>query len=579
MTAQPPIEEMMKFNPAALLVILLAIGGGVAIYIGGAKPVEPPPFKTVNAKPRPAKEEAQPPPSAEPAAMPELPLEVPVNPPAASLQTAAAPASQPQMVVPPAFASRVEEPLPSSVSGDPGTGPLVPMTLPSSTQREVPLSNNVGELQKQIVLLEGQIEYLQGQNDALKDENAQMLHKLGTLGMKEVPPTAMKNDDGVAPDFVGMGLEMMKMRKLQALPMVTVPVSQADVESVILEWLRKQQPEEEARKFTRGLAALGWIPEAIDPQPLRAGLLARLLGGWYHEETETMLTIDPTTASAPSVAKNEPLAIAYGQLLREFGSTLFQPQYGPLSTDMRLARESLIAGDSGLTRFLFSLQNPSAGPKDDMPAEDPDHPLNQIPLPVFLKELAMFPFSRGFDFAQTLHSAGDYAQLNAAYSRPPISTAEVIEPEMYLDAERAQPVEIKLADVKLNGVLPFLDDRLGKFACVTALRTYNKDQTAAEGARGLLADRLVAWQADGGAKRDHAAWQTLFVDKASADAFHKAMLNVLKQRYKTNGEAEFTAPELGRFVSLIRTHSDVGVLMIDAASEDAREAIKLLMTK
>ena len=432
----------------------------------------------------------------------------------------------------------------------------------------------VEDLKKQIVLLEGQIEYLQGQNDALKDENAQMIQKLGTLGMKDAPKMVPKDDDA-APDFVGMGLEMMKMRKLHALPLVTTNVSQEEVETVILAWLRRQQPNDEGKKLAHGLAALGWIPEAIDPLPLRAALLARQLGGWYDDESETMFTIDPSTVSGPAVTSNEPLGIAFGQLLREYGSILYQPQHGPLKTDMRLARDSLIAGDAALTRFLHSLQNPASAPKDDLPSEDPDHPLNQVPMPAYLRELSLFPFSRGFDFAQTLHSAGNFAQRNAAYSRPPISTAEVIEPEVYLDPERPAFVEIQLEEVKLKNTLPYLDDRLGKFACVTALRAYNTDEDAALGARGLVADRLLAWKADGGAKRDHAAWQTLFMDKSSADAFYKAMLNCLKQRYETKGENEFTAQ--GRFVSLLRNRDGAGVVLIEAASEEARAAMKLLM--
>lgn len=488
-----------------------------------------------------------------------------------------------QAGAPSSLRGSAEEPLPASVTANASGAPVVPLVNAFTPQpAATPLPTNVEELQRQIMLLQGQIEYLQGQNDALKDENAEMLQKLGTLGMKNgdiaQANAAMKSkekDDGVAPDFVGMGLEMMKMRKLQALPMVTSPVSQAEVEMLILRWLKRQQPEEEAQKTARGFAALGWIPKVLDPQPLKAALLARVLGGWYDDESETMYTVDPDTASDPTVISNEPLAIAYGQLLREYGSTLFQPQYGPLSTDMRIARESLISGDAGLTRFLHSLQHPASAPKDDLPSEDPDHPYNQVPLPAFLKQVILFPFSRGFEFAQTLHSAGSFAQLNAAYSRPPINTAEVIDPEMYLDPERPQPVEISLKDVKLNGVLPFLDDRMGKFICVTALRMYNPDVQAAEGARGLVADRLLAWPADGGAKRDHAAWQTLFMDKAAADAFHKAMLNWLKERYKTKGEAEFTID--GRFVSLLRNRGDSGVLLIDAASDEARAAAKLLM--
>lgn len=564
----------MKLNPAALLVILLALGGALAFFIGEGKPGPPAP---VLPKPVAA---AAPVPVSAPA-----PAAAPVSAPAVMQGAGPSPAAPAQPAAPSSLRGAPEEELPASVGANAAGGPVVPLVNAFTPQANMPpLSTNVDELQKQIVLLQGQIEYLQGQNDALKDENAQMLQKLGTLGMKGsdiaqgvAQAGAMKGvqDDGVAPDFVGMGLEMMKMRKLQALPMVTAPVSQAEVEMLILGWLKRQQPEEEAQKTARGFAALGWIPETIDPLPLKAALLARVLGGWYDDESETMFTVDPSTASDPVVVSNEPLAIAYGQILREFGSTLFQPQYGPLSTDMRIARESLISGDAGLTRFLHSLQNPASAPKDDLPSEDPDHPYNQVPLPAFLKQVILFPFSRGFDFAQTLHSAGSFAQLNAAYSRPPISTAEVIEPEVYLDPERPQPVEIVLKDVKLNGSLPFLDDRMGKFICVTALRMYNPDQQAAEGARGILADRLLAWPADGGARRDHAAWQTLFMDKGSADAFHKAMLNWLKERYKTKGEAEFTAE--GRFVSLLRNRGDTGILLIDAATDEARAAAKLVM--
>jgi len=459
-----------------------------------------------------------------------------------------------------------------------GTKPEVPEAadLPSLPLAVAGEAGEAGEkdLQQQILILQGQIEYLQGQNDALKDENSQLIQQLGTLGMKDAPPVVMKDDD-VAPDFVGMGLEMMKMRKLQALPMVTTAVSQAEVEAAILAWMKRQQPGGQALNLPRALAALGWIPEAIDPLPMRAALLARVLGGWYDAETETMLTIDPETASSPVVVANKPLAIAFGQLLREYGGTLFQPEFGPITTDMRLARESLICGDAALTRFLHSLQNPISDPKADLPAEDPDHPLNQVPLPVFLKELALFPFSRGFDFAQTLHSAGSFPQLNAGYSRPPITTAEVIEPEAYLNPERPPPPEIRLEDVQLAGAMPYLDDHLGKFACVTALRRYNTDEKAAEGARGLVADRLLAWAADSSGKQDHVAWQTVFMDKASADAFHAAMVNWLKQHFKTEAGDEFVAQD--RFVSLGRNHGKAGVLLINAGSADARTAMKLLM--
>ena len=438
----------------------------------------------------------------------------------------------------------------------------------------------VEDLNKQITLLLGQIEYLQGQVDVLQEENAGLIQKLGTLGMKGVPKMdPLPEDDGGAPDFVGMGVDMMKFRQIRALPLITTPTSAKEVEMAILRWLRTQQPGDEALRFGRALAALGWIPQEIDPLPLRAKMLMLQMGGWYDAESDTMLTVNPDSDPPPLAVPDEPLAIAFGQLLREYGSILFQPQHGPLSTDTRMARESLIIGDAGLTRFLFSLQNEAAAPKDSIPVEDPDHPLNSVPMPVFLREMSSFPFLRGFEFAQALHSAGDFAQLNAAYSRPPVTTGEVIDPEVYFDTERAPTVDVSFPNVELDGKAPFWDDRLGKFACATALRTYNTDQVAADGTRGLLADRLLAWNSD--TKRPHAAWQTLWTDRGSAEAFMKAMTNCLEKRYQiagrsaADGSLRFHADN--RFVLLTTNRSGNGVLLIDAASEVARTSLNSLL--
>ncbi|HYF37618.1 MAG TPA: hypothetical protein VD994_20115 [Prosthecobacter sp.] len=467
---------------------------------------------------------------------------------------------------------------------------LIPVGQPQNSPQAVPAaavevaaeSPSAGapppgeDLRKQISLLEGQVEYLQGQVSTLQEENNQLIQKLGSLGMKGAPKMELPNPPEDPPDFVGMGLDMMKLRKLQALPIPTTGASQAEVEAAILRWLRQQQPDDEAPRFALALAALGWIEKPVDPLPLRAALLARQLGGWYDPEKATLLTVDESVQPGmPPLDK--PMAIAFGQLLREFGSTLFPTGKGRLTTDQRLARESLLAGDAGLTRFLFGLQNPSAQSPLDLPSEDPDHPLNEVPMPLFLKELSLFPFNRGFEFAQSLHSAGEYAQVNAAYSRPPLNSSEVVEVERYLDNNPQPAPRIQWANTEVLGAKPFWDDSLGRFACFTALRTYNSDEDAGAGAKGWLADRLLAYAADSG-PRDHAAWQTLWIAPDSAAAFFKAMRHVLLQRYDVkpsrDEEGHLLLEAAGRQVRLMKNRDNNGVLLLDAASAEFASALQ-----
>ncbi len=462
-------------------------------------------------------------------------------------------------------------PAPSTVPS-PSAAPPAAATVSDKAVQEDPPE----DLPAQIKLLEGQVEYLQGQVGALQEENSALLQKLGSLGMKGAPKTEPLVMEEEPPDYVGMGIELMKFRKLQALPIPTTGVSQAEVERVILAWLRKQQPEDEGPRFALALTALGWIDKPMDPLPPRAALWARQLGGWYDPESATLLVTEADPVPGKP-APDRPMAIAFGQLLREFGSTLFpEERGGPLTTDERLARESLLAGDAGLTRFLFSLQNPEAAPKSDLPAEDPDHPLNEVMAPVFLRELAMFPFRPGFEFAQTLHSAGNFAQLNAAYSRPPVDCAEIIEAERYLDNSALPPTRPEFSSVQVAGTDPYWDDSLGRFATFTALRSYNSDEDAGQGARGWQSDRLLAYAAPD-QKRDHAAWQTQWLTPAHAEAFFKAMRTCLLQRYDVKPETdlpdEVTLQGQDRFIRLSRNRNGQGVLLIDAATAEFAQAL------
>lgn len=518
---------MSQSAPLVILLVLTAAGAGVGLFFSPRPPEQA-------AVPSPAVGQ---PAKTAPAATP-VPIAVPLQPP-----------PEDTLKLP-------DFPLPQE------TASILP-----------PVAGNTGaegDKNGQIRLLEGQVEYLQGQVYALQEENAKLLQKLGTLGMKGVPKVEMPMEDDDPPDFVGMGIELMKFRKLQALPVPTTGVTQAEVEKAILTWLRKLQPEDQGPRFALALNALGWIDKPVDPLPVQAALWARQLGGWYDETSGTLLVTDKNPVpGAP--APDRPLALAFGQLLREYGSTLFPERPSPLTTDERLARECLIAGDAGLTRFLFSLQNPEAAPASDLPAEDPDHPLNEVQAPVFLRELSMFPFRPGFEFAQSLHSAGDFAQLNAAYSRPPQDCGEIIEVERYLENRQLPSSRPEFAQTKVGDISPYWDDSVGRFAIFTVLRTYNSDEDAGQAARGWQSDRLLAYAAPDH-PRDHAAWQTQWLGKEQAGRFFSAMRNWLDQRYDValakDTPEEVALSAQGRHIRLLRNRNGQGVLLLDAATED-----------
>lgn len=434
------------------------------------------------------------------------------------------------------------------------------------------------------IKLEGQVEYLEGQVRVLREENEALLAKLGGLGMKPGAGGAGMNGergDLEEPDFVGLGIELMMVRKLDALPITTLPVAGEVVTEKMLEWLRRQQPGDQGMRWGRALHALGWLPEAVDPLPMQADLMMLQLGGWYDEQEGTLFVDDGSGGEIKGQGGpyREALGVAWAQVQRDFGPTLFGKNGSAgLTTDERLARLALLGGDAGLTRFFHSLQNPSAVEVMGIPMDDPDHPYNEVPLPDFLRQLHFFPLVEGFEFVQGLHSAGEFAQLNASYSRPPVSTAEVLDSERYLGDSGLKPVAVTWPEVKVQDQEPIWDDVLGQFAVRTALRVWNDDERAGLGSKGWIGDRLLVYAAADEKQRGHAVWQTLWQEADWTEAFFRAMTESLKQRYGVEIEREGDAIKPfvaeGRWVSLKKNRDGQGVLLVDSAEGPFNEALR-----
>jgi len=437
---------------------------------------------------------------------------------------------------------------------------------------------------QQIKILQDQVDYLQQQVNSLQQENSGLIDKLASIqrggaGMPAVPGTPINPGDASScappkmttdneqPDFVGIGIELVKTRALEQLPIPTVTVERKEVEKRIAKWLSTQFPRDYGVKQGRALASLGVIPAPVNTVGLKAAFLSYQLGGWYDADEGTLFM-----APAPegSTDKENALGLSYGYLFKHFGSTLFPANPKPPTLDARIARESLLAGDAALTRFLHSMQNPEKGGGGGV-GEDPDDPSRAVPIPNFLRELELLPFSVGFDFMQSMHSIGEWEQVNASYKRPPIAGAEVMDSQTYLQ-ETPFMLEPLSDDAHVAGKAPLWEDTLGPMAMVLMLKQYVAEPVAADTAPGWANDRLLTYATDG-ESRDHAVWRTVWRDSNAADAFFSALREGLLSKHKgvtptpnlPPGTFQLVKP--GHVVLLKRTAKGSGVLYVDAVDQ------------
>lgn len=265
------------------------------------------------------------------------------------------------------------------------------------------------------------------------------------------------------------------------------------------------------------------------------------------------------------------LGIAYGNLLHHYQKSLLPTGGTALSTDERLARLSLLGGDAALQRFLRDLKQFKGPDPNKLPAEDPDHPLNQVPMPAYLRELEVFPLAQGLFFTQALHSLGGFKQVGSAYGRPPESTADVLDTGRYLAEQRAPMPRVEWTSTKIEDTEPFWDDRLGQYAALAFLKRYNPEEAAGEASKHWVSDRFLAYALKGDlTRRGHAVWQTRWAGAEDMEKFYKAMSECLVQFYDAKPDKadglQFQAQ--GRSIRLQRVPAENSVLLVDAASDD-----------
>lgn len=457
--------------------------------------------------------------------------------------------------------------------------PVVAAEEPMAPNPLLPVPANAAQgsdADKQIALLQNQVEYLHEQVQALQKENSDLIDKLAKLGLPAngKPMKEESLPDKVPEDFVSLGAELLKLRELEELPIPTVTAPQAEIEKLILAWLKRQHPEGFGEREGAAFAALGVIPQTIDTLPVRAALWVRQLGGWYDEASETIYIVDPDEQPDGVPVMSDPtLALSYANLLHHFGKSLLPGPKVALSTDERMARLGLLGGDAALVRFLRDLKAFQGPNPNAIPTDDPDHPLNLVPMPAYLRELETFPMMSGFRFAQAMHSIGGFKQLSSVYGRSPDSTADVMDSQRYLAEDRLPIPRIEWSSTEVAKAKPFWDDRLGQQAVLSFLRRYNDDQSSLDASRGWASDRLLTYAINGDlSRRGHAVWQTQWKTPEQATAFDKALRESLRQFYDQGSVSDaFTAQ--GRFVRTQVLKDKVSVLMIDAATDEfAKEA-------
>lgn len=194
---------------------------------------------------------------------------------------------------------------------------------------------------------------------------------------------------------------------------------------------------------------LGLIDDDTDLQDLYTDLYSEQVAGFYDGEVEELVV---------PRAEEGFTALQRATLVHELTHALtdqhyqFHDRYSSLIDEDRFdeaaAFQALIEGDAVLAE-LFYLQRLSAEEQAEFFSESfgVDQEVFQS-APRFIRDALVFPYDSGFLFIDRLFQTGGYGAIADAYSSPPSSTEQIIDPEDY---PADQPIEVDVADMSIDG--------------------------------------------------------------------------------------------------------------------------------
>jgi len=211
------------------------------------------------------------------------------------------------------------------------------------------------------------------------------------------------------------------------------------------------------------LKKFGLLPHDFDLQKFLVSLLREQVAGYYDPKTKTVNLLDWIDAEQqrPVMAHELTHALqdqSFGlEKWMKRGDTDLEERKNPTPEDFENdeiseARQAVVEGQAMVVLVDYMLaptgQSLLAAPqiadalKEGMLVGTSDSPEFQH-APIFLKEELTFPYRYGLDFeAALLRSGGKEKAFAAAFSQPPQTSRQIMEPKTYLSGEHLEPVRL-----------------------------------------------------------------------------------------------------------------------------------------
>lgn len=243
------------------------------------------------------------------------------------------------------------------------------------------------------------------------------------------------------------------------------------------------------------LRAFGLMVNDADPVGAGADLTGEATGGMYQLGEDRIV-----------VNGDGPLTTLQRRtLVHELTHAVTDQHLGTLdafravgTAEEAIALQALIEGDAERVsmRWLESLpQDELAAIEDDQAAIDSELAADVVAAPSALVASLVLPYAVGPAFVEAVLADGGPAALDAAYSAPPVTLEQVMDPIAYLEGD--EPDHVPAPELPEGASVRGQPWTWGAYGVYTLLASRLSPQQALVAAQGWAGDTVVDWERDG----------------------------------------------------------------------------------
>lgn len=201
----------------------------------------------------------------------------------------------------------------------------------------------------------------------------------------------------------------------------------------------EQYTDEDAEEDRLLLEALGAVPPGTDLRELLSTALEEQVAGFYDPETDEMVV--GTAAQGERLGPLDEITLAHELEHALADQVLGLPDLSAVPAgeeDAAFAVQALIEGDATLTMVRYAETALSVIDQARLLA-DQGRLAAELgglsDMPHYLQRSLLFPYEEGLSFVSALEARGGWELVDAAYTRRPSTTLQILRPQLYLDGE------------------------------------------------------------------------------------------------------------------------------------------------